>query len=67
MFTEPDVNNKARGKGKEVLYAKTLNNIFAAMKGLRIFDRFGFNIPKNKTAGREQEVLPTFSNDCLIS
>ena len=32
-----------------MLYAAALHNIFAAMKGLRIFDRFGFDRPKSKT------------------
>lgn len=48
IFTEPDVNKKAQAKGKEVMYVKALSNIFSAMKGLRIFDRFGFNLPKTE-------------------
>ncbi len=27
------------------IYAAALDNIFKAMKGLRIFERFGFNLP----------------------
>lgn len=60
IFTEPDVNNKAKVKGKEVLYAKALNNIFAAMKGLRIFDRFGFNLPKNQNSRPGARVITDF-------
>ena len=34
-----------------MVYAYVLDNILCAMKGKRIFDRFGFNLPK--TAARE--------------
>lgn len=47
IFTEPDVNKKAAGKGSEKIYVAALNNIFNAMKGLRIFERFGFDLPKH--------------------
>ncbi len=46
IFTEPDVNKKIYSKEDRVIYVKALNNIFNAMKGLRIFDRFGFNLQK---------------------
>ena len=41
-FTEPDVADK---KGSPEIYAAAMDNIYAAMKGIRIFDRFGFNLP----------------------
>jgi hypothetical protein len=47
IFTEPDINKKTRVKGREKLYTAALNNIFDAMKGFRIFERFGFNLPPN--------------------
>jgi len=44
IFIEPDVNEKpATGDAK--IYAAGLYNIFDAMKGLRIFERFCFNLP----------------------
>lgn len=49
IFTEPDVNKKAKSKGNSAarnIYVAALDNIFKAMQGLRIFDRFGFNLPK---------------------
>lgn len=46
IFTEPDVNNKIKGSGNRDIYVAALDNIFAAMKGIRIFERFGFNSPK---------------------
>ena len=46
IFTEPDINNKAKSKTDNTIYAAALYNIFEAMKRLRIFERFGFNLPK---------------------
>ena len=44
IFTEPDLIKEKTGNEK--IYAKALHNILQAMKGERIFDRFGFNLPK---------------------
>ena len=30
-----------------MIYVAALDNIFVAMKGHRLFDRFGFNLPKS--------------------
>ncbi len=49
IFTEPDINKKINSKDKPKIYAAALYNIFDAMKGLRIFERFGFNLPKEST------------------
>lgn len=48
VFTEPDLNKKAKGIGGNTVFAAALYNIFNAMKGLRIFERFGFNLPKEE-------------------
>lgn len=48
IFTEPDVMSKGKNKNDSQIYAAALDNIFAALKGRRIFDRFGFNLPKNE-------------------
>ena len=45
IFTEPDLNKKSKQKVPAHIYASALDNILAAMKGHRIFDRFGFNLP----------------------
>jgi hypothetical protein len=47
IFTEPDVNKKSNGSNTSNIHAAALHNIFNAMKGVRIFDRFGFNLPPN--------------------
>ena len=46
IFTEPDLKKKGRGKCDPNIYVAALDNIFNAMQGLRIFERFGFNLPK---------------------
>lgn len=46
VFTEPDVNNKSRYKKSDrTLYVAALHNIFNHLKGKRLFDRFGFDLP----------------------
>ena len=51
LFTEPDIKNKSKKKEKAdpFIYANALDSIFEAMKGRRLFDRFGFNLPKSST------------------
>ena len=46
IFTEPDITKKTKTSGDNSIYAAAHYNIFEAMKGLRIFERFGFNLPK---------------------
>ncbi len=51
IFTDHDIDKKSKiakqGKGQAKIYAAALYNIFRSMKGLRIFERFGFNLPKD--------------------
>lgn len=49
IFTVPDIDRKARIKADPTVYALALYNIFEAMKGLRIFERFGFDLPAKKS------------------
>lgn len=46
IFTEPDLKKKSKQKIPPNIYAYALDNIFVAMKGNRIFERFGFNLPQ---------------------
>jgi len=58
VFTDPDKDKKfITIKGHKV-YAKALYNIYVAMRGHRIFERFGFNLPPNtpKREPKETEV-----------
>ena len=45
IFTEPNPSNKRKFKNGMKIYTYALDNIYAAMKDYRIFDRFGFNLP----------------------
>lgn len=49
IFTEPDIDKKSRSNDKKQIYIAALDTIFTAMKGRRIFERFGFNLPKVNT------------------
>ena len=49
IFTEPDLKKRAKESTTAQIYIKALNNILVAMKGKRIFERFGFDIPKGET------------------
>ena len=57
IFTEPDVNKKLKSKGKSNIHAAALENIFIAMKGLRIFERFGFNLPNESEKVRQSATV----------
>jgi len=46
IFTEPDLNKKSKQPIRPMIYAYALDNILVAMKGKRIFERFGFNLPQ---------------------
>jgi Replication protein len=46
IFTEPDITNRWKNRDNSTIYAAALYNIFVAMEGIRIFERFGFNLPK---------------------
>ena len=48
IFTEPDLKKRKNQKDTAQIYVKALNTILTAMKGKRIFDRFGFNLPASE-------------------
>jgi len=48
IFTEPDLNKHARQKVPHHIYVSALDNILTAMKQHRLFDRFGFKLPKSE-------------------
>ncbi len=48
IFTEPDMKKRANSKIPPKIYAAALDTIFVAMKGHRLFDRFGFNLDKTE-------------------
>jgi len=48
IFTEQDPNKKKTKKTNRYVYISALYNILNSMKGLRLFDRFGFETQKDK-------------------
>lgn len=60
IFTEPDIKQKKSCKIPRMVYAAALDNIFCALKGYRLFDRFGFNLPKQTSRPKAK---PTFLED----
>ena len=58
IFTEPDLKNKMQTKGNAKICVSALDNIFKAMRGLRIFERFGFNLQrKNQEISKNSKVV----------
>jgi Replication protein len=51
IFTEPDMKKKGES-GSYQIYVAALDNILTAMKGKRIFERFGFNGEKKEVFER---------------
>lgn len=62
IFTEPDLDKKSKTGTPTQIYLAALETIFKAMKGVRIFDRFGFN-----TGKENDEVGEPLSNMKLVS
>lgn len=65
VFTDPDVKNK--GKCPPHVYAAALDTIFEAMKPHRIFERFGFNLPKTKKESKVQAVPESQCQDFVFA
>jgi hypothetical protein len=49
VFTEIDVNKGRVEKSGQKIYIAAMHNIFRAMKGHRLFGKFGFKLPKEAT------------------
>ncbi len=65
IFTEPDIKRKSRkekSKFPPIIYAQALDNIFTAMKGKRIFERFGFNLPQAERPQPQSRMVFEFEN-----
>jgi plasmid rolling circle replication initiator protein Rep len=54
IFTEPDLKKKGKQKTPPQIYATAFYNILESMKGHRIFDRFGFDLPKKEVIEKSQ-------------
>lgn len=62
IFTEPDLNKKSNQKILPKIYVRALDNILVAMKGKRIFERFGFNLPVQRQQKNNTKVVVDFEN-----
>jgi len=62
IFTEPDLNKKSYLKTPPKIYARALDNILVAMKGKRIFERFGFNLPEQPQQSSSTKLVVNFEN-----
>ncbi len=63
IFTEPDLKKKGKQALPPMIYARALDNILVAIKGKRIFERFGFNLlkqPKRKQTSKIVENYETW-------
>jgi len=60
IFTEPDLKKKSKQPLKPMIYAYALDNILVAMKGKRIFERFGFNLPKQSFKKYTSKLIENF-------
>jgi len=60
IFTEADLKKKGKQVTAPMVYAYALDNILCAMKGKRIFDRFGFNLPKTAAKETTQKLISNY-------
>ena len=60
IFTEPDLKKKSQKTIPPMIYAKALDNILTAMKGRRIFERFGFQLPDQPRRENTQRFVEDF-------
>ncbi len=65
IFTEPDLNKKGQGKSDPNIYVAALDNIFNSMQGLRIFERFGFNLPKGARTKETKSAIAKEYNEWI--
>lgn len=61
IFTEPDLDKKLQSNADPTIYAAALYNIYDGMKGLRLFDRFGFNLPKTVTTPTPARIITDYT------
>jgi hypothetical protein len=64
IFTEPDGKRSRGKKGSTKIYIRALDNIHAAMKGIRLIDRFGFNAPKAEKVKPQSRLTEDYMQWC---
>lgn len=56
-FSEPDKSKKLKRMANPKIYVAAFHNVITAMRGHRIFERFGFNLPKSDTNKPEGGII----------
>jgi Replication protein len=62
IFTDPTNKKKDGHSTNPMIYASALDNIFTAMKGKRLFDRFGFNLPPQAPKKNTSKFVVNYEN-----
>jgi hypothetical protein len=57
IITEPALDRNTGKQSQATIYARALDNIYAAMKGCRLIDRFGFDCPKRPKKKVEEHLV----------
>ncbi|MEP6465848.1 MAG: protein rep [Parafilimonas sp.] len=60
IFSDPEGRKRPPKGSKRMIYALALDNIYCAMKGLRLFERFGFNVPAIKKNSLPSRVVTDY-------
>ncbi len=60
IFTEPDINKNTQNAFPQKIYAKALDTIFTALKNIRVFERFGFNLPQQQNNKTESKLITNY-------
>lgn len=61
IFTDPTMKKKSKRKVSPFIYVSAFDNIICAMQSHRVFDRFGFNLPKtNKPKGGKHTIVSDY-------
>lgn len=62
IFTEPDIK-KAKENGKKTphcIFVAALHTIVRAMRDIRVFERFGFNLPKESKRATNKQTITDY-------
>ena len=57
VFNEPKTEEEKNKKIPPIIFVSALHNMICAMKGERIYDRFGFNLPKQNVTSDKKSIV----------
>lgn len=67
IFTDPEAKNKRKSTLPPIVYAAAMDTIFRALKPYRIFERFGFNLPKSPKSSKIKAVSEGQCQDWIFA